>query len=81
MAIRPSGPNVQVSTTKQNAFKGGEMSHYLNCSFLTMEGSYTQWYIFVRLPWTFLILRVVHTQPILFLKSMSEKVGSDIERR
>ena len=65
----------------KNAFKGGEMSHYLNCSFLTMEGSYTQWYIFVRLPWTFFILRVVHTQAILFLKSMSEKVGSDIERR
>ena len=26
------------------------------------------------------ILRVVHTQAILFLKSLSERVGSDIER-
>ena len=27
------------SKLQNNAFKGGEMSHYLNCSFLTMEGS------------------------------------------
>ena len=27
------------SKLPKNAFKGGEMSHYLNCSFLTMEGS------------------------------------------
>ena len=26
------------------------------------------------------LLRVVHTQAVLFLKSMSERVGSDIER-